>query len=414
MPIWTCLKKYMKIAKQYLLNEKTYEVLLALVLITIPLPYAFSSISITLLTTVSVFSVFFHKVIFKRELVLPILLYVLIVASLLWTINTGKSLRGVERQLPFLLLPLAFICMPSISRERLFNSLYLFSIFMALLAVFFIGNGLIIYFLEDTFSSLFYHNLVGPWQLNAIYVSVLVAVCLLYIIFYKKKSLLNSSIGVLLFLFLILLSSKNVLFCTIICILLGFLVQKISFQKIALLGTLVIVISAIVLLTPLKERIQQEFSSNMEEVLTAKKFNKVYPWTGTTLRVYQARIFYEMLQEDKIFLTGYGINAVKEKRIEKNKAYNLYWGYDDYNFHNQFVQTFAEIGIVGFILLVLILGVLFKGYISQKELLFLFVVILMTSIFITETFIWRQRGMIHFLILYGILFKSISLKNNAL
>ena len=404
----------MKTIKQYLLSEKTYEVLLALVLITIPLPYAFSSISIALLTAVSVFSVFFHKVKFRKELALPILLYILVVASLLWTINTGKSLRGIERQLPFLLLPLAFICMPSISKEKLFNALYWFSVFMALLAVFFICNGLVIYISEGTLSSLFYHNLVGPWQLNAIYVSLLVAVCLLFIIFYKKKSFLNIALGIILFIFLVLLSSKNVIFSTIICIMLGFLVQRISLKKIAVLGTLVLIISAVVLLTPLKNRVQQEFSSNIEEVLTAEKFNRVYPWTGTTLRVYQGRIFYELIDKDEVFLTGYGINAVKEKRIEKNKEYNLYWGYDDYNFHNQFIQTFAEIGVIGFLLIVFMLGALFKGYVSQKELLFLFVAILIAMIFLTETYIWRQRGMIHFLILYGILFKSLSFKNSAL
>ncbi|MDT0555565.1 O-antigen ligase family protein [Patiriisocius hiemis] len=404
----------MKTIKQYLLIEKTYEVLLALVLITIPLPYAFSSISIALLTAVSVFSVFFHKVKFRKELALPILLYILVLASLLWTINTGKSLRGIERQLPFLLLPLAFICMPSISKEKLFNALYWFSAFMALLAVFFICNGLVIYISEGTLSSLFYHNLVGPWQLNAIYVSLLVAVCLLFIIFYKKKTFLNIALGIILFIFLVLLSSKNVIFSTIICIMLGFLVQRISLKKIAVLGTLVLIISAVVLLTPLKNRVQQEFSSNIEEVLTAEKFNRVYPWTGTTLRVYQGRIFYELIDKDEVFLTGYGINAAKEKRIEKNKEYNLYWGYDDYNFHNQFIQTFAEIGVIGFLLIVFMLGALFKGYVSKKELLFLFVAILMTMIFLTETYIWRQRGMIHFLILYGILFKSLSFKNSAL
>ena len=161
----------------------------------------------------------------------------------------------------------------------------------------------------------------------------------------------------------------------------------------------------VILLSPLKQRINQELTSNVKEVLTCQVFNKVYPWTGTTIRLFQARIAYEIINEYDAFLLGFGINAAKEKIIEKQNHYNLYEGYNEYNFHNQYIQSAVELGIAGLFCTIVLLFSFFKGYIKDRELMELFLFIIMASVFITETYIWRQRGMYHFLILYGLLIK---------
>ena len=140
-------------------------------------------------------------------------------------------------------------------------------------------------------------------------------------------------------------------------------------------------------------------------MLTCEKFNRVYPWTGTTIRLFQARIFYEMADESDTFLTGFGINASQEKIVEKQNHYNLYWGYNVYNFHNQYIQAFSELGVLGFIGILLLLFFILKGYLNTKELFLLFFLIIMASVFVTESYIWRQRGMLHFLVLFGMMAK---------
>ncbi len=124
---------------------------------------------------------------------------------------------------------------------------------------------------------------------------------------------------------------------------------------------------------------------------------------GTALRVYQIRVFIELLQEENIFLTGFGLNAswtkIKEKRIE----HNLYPGYEKFNFHNQYVQNFAELGVFGFILLIIMVLLTLKTAIKNKDFIHFSFAVLMISLFLTESFLWRQRGVVFFTMLYCIL-----------
>lgn len=396
----------MKKIKIFLLSEKTYSFLISAFLISLPLLYAYSTTLLIVLLTVSLFSSFYHKIEFKKEYLIPFSFYLLIVISLFWTIDFSKSLRGLERELSFLLVPIIFILMPSISRKVLLQSLYAFAVSMAILAIFFIVNAVFLFTVEGTIEVFFYHNLVAPMGLNAIYISTMTSLSLLYLIFYSKRKLFNGLIILTLSAFLILLSSKNLIFITIISIIIGLLVsKKINLKRLAFIIILILGIFTILFYSPLKKRMDKEFTSNVKEVITSEKFNRVYPWTGSTIRLFQARIFYELFKENDIFFTGFGINASQEKIIQKQNQYNLYWGYNNYNFHNQYIQAFAELGFFGLILILLFLSVIFKGYLSSRELMSLFFFLVMMSVFMTESYLWRQRGLLHFLIIFSMLIK---------
>ena len=134
----------MKTIKTYFLSEKTYSFLIAAFLVSIPLPYAFSTTLLIVLLALSIASSRYHKIVFKKELLLPIVFYIFMVWSLLWTTDIDQSLRGLERQLSFLLIPLAFIFMPPISMKVLLRSFYVFaiSIFLVASILIFIGMGI--------------------------------------------------------------------------------------------------------------------------------------------------------------------------------------------------------------------------------------------------------------------------------
>jgi O-antigen ligase len=354
----------------------------------------------------SVGSAFFHKVVFKKELLIPIAFYLIIVLSLIWSVDYKSSVRGLERQLPLLLIPLSFVLMPELQKKTYKFVCYVFAVALSVLASFFMINALVIYGQTGDSSVFFYHNLISPMDLNAIYMSVMTSLSLLYLIFYSKKKFIDWLLSGILLLFLILLSSKNLIVLTGLTIVIGLIIVKRKDLKSILLGgALVLLTGLVIFLSPLKQRMNQELTSNVKEVLTCQEFNKVYPWTGTTIRLFQARIAYELLNEYDSFLLGFGINASKEKIIEKQDHYNLFYGYNEYNFHNQYIQSAVELGIVGLISTLIILFSIFKGYIKGRELMELFLFLIMASVFITETYIWRQRGLYHFLILYGLLIK---------
>lgn len=396
--------------KPYLLSEKTYSFLITAVLISLPLRHAFSNTTLIVLLAVSLASVRFHKIKVNKTQLLPALFLLLMAASLLWTVSFEDSIRGLERHLPYLMIPVLYIAMPTLSKKVLLKVFYSFAVGLAVFAVFFISYAMVNYLANGNSEIFFYHQLVEvkPLKLglNAIYVSVMVAFSLLFVIFYSKRKFLDWVVSLILLLFLVLLSSKNVFVTTLFAGGLGlFLSKKITLKRVLFLTVLISGLLSVVMFSPLKDRINKELTSNVEEVLTQEKFNRVYPWTGTTIRLFQARIGYELLEENNLFLTGFGINASKKKIEEKQTFYNLYWGYNDYNFHNQYIQAFVELGVLGFIFILLLLTIIFKGYLYEKELIYLFFFILMAAVFITESYIWRQRGMIFFFIIYGLLLK---------
>ncbi|HBK83023.1 MAG TPA: hypothetical protein DDZ41_05405 [Flavobacterium sp.] len=75
------------------------------------------------------------------------------------------------------------------------------------------------------------------------------------------------------------------------------------------------------------------------------------------------------------------------------------------------MQNFAELGLIGFLLLVAILFLNLKNTIKSKDFIHIAFAILMISLFLTESFLWRQRGVVFFTLFYC-LFNTIHLSKN--
>lgn len=146
--------------------------------------------------------------------------------------------------------------------------------------------------------------------------------------------------------------------------------------------------------------IKQAWSNN------AFKPNDYFP--GTAFRVYQFRIFIEFLQEESIFWTGFGLDASYSKIAEKGIHYNLFLGnetqegYQTKNFHNQYIQVFAELGIFGLLLLLTMVFLSFRNAMKTKSYVHIAFSGLIIALFFTESFLWRQRGITFFILMYCI------------
>jgi O-antigen ligase len=103
---------------------------------------------------------------------------------------------------------------------------------------------------------------------------------------------------------------------------------------------------------------------------------------------------------------GSGLHNSQEDLNNKYKEYNLYPGFLNYNYHNQYIQIFAELGIVGLILFLMILFVILKEVINTKDYFLFSFIIITLAVCITETFLWRQRGMVFFIIISLLLSRS--------
>ena len=98
---------------------------------------------------------------------------------------------------------------------------------------------------------------------------------------------------------------------------------------------------------------------------------------------------FPFLKESGLNVMVWGHNWRKAKTLELKGVVPLP--------QSQYIQTIAELGIVGLLLLLLIFSSLIKRGIIKKDSFLLSFLILIIVICITESFLWRQRGMVFFI-----------------
>lgn len=438
------VKKFL-IEIQELKNNQNNFLPFLLLLLSIPYPVWINNIFLTLFILSSIKSYNKKKSYFSITLLLPILLFGLMCLSFFWSIDAKDTLDAIQKELILLLVPLAFIInkdFTSIQRKKAYSY---HSYSMVLLAIFFLIRALFRYFLTNDVRVFFYHGEndldygLVPKLLNAIHVSVFVAIGFFYFISKEIKSKFDYCASALLFGFILLLSSKNIILVVILLSLIHFFYFSKSSHKLRLRN--LIVFSLLVLLvfsySTIKNRLAYEFQAHTKKSLSANVLegipknvhfvsvkeawqNKTFTpndyFPGTAFRVYQFRIFTELISEYNVFFTGFGLNASYPKIEEKATQYNLYKGsdvdpgYQNKNFHNQYIQVFAELGVFGFIILIIILLINLKNAFKTKDFVHFAFAILMISLFLTESFLWRQRGVVFFTLFYCLFNSNVSKK----
>ncbi len=301
---------------------------------------------------------------------------------------------------------------------------------MLIYVVFFLTRAFVRFLITNNTSVFFYHGPdndtdtgLVPRLLNAIHVSVYIAIAFFYFFIKENKTKREQLASLILFVFVILLSSKNIIIVFVLLILIQvFFYSKIANQlRLKNITILLLTLVGILSFGKIKERFLIEFTSNTDKGLSHNvkvnnevgvnnisiyeawnndKFTHNDFFPGTAFRVYQFRMFIEFLEEEPIFWKGFGLNASLRKLLEQEKQYNLYPGYGTFNFHNQYVQNFAELGFIGFFLLVVILFINIKNAFISKDFRHIAFAVLMISLFLTESFLWRQRGVLFFMIFY--------------
>ena len=402
--------------------------ILTLFLASLPLPFAFINISFGLFVAYVILNYKKLKFNYNFSLVLPNLFYILCVLSLFWTIDFNQTSKYLSKGIFFIVLPLIFLFLPKISTERrtkIFNN---YSYLMVLATIFYLTRAFLRYLKTSDVDYFFYHDLV-TLDVNAIYVSLFIAFAFINLLIKKNKKWFDFICISLLFGFLILLSSKNVIIITLLGVVISFLLKRNMFTK---KNTIIALVGFGLLLIPLgskiKERFDLEFQNTTENVLLENNtinvslknaweqdiFGHEYYFNGTAFRLYQIRIFKEFLEEDNIFFTGYGVSAEQPKIKEKQLHYKLYDYYGDLNFHNQYIQSFSGLGIFGFLLTVAMVISNWVKSIKTKDFIFFFYTLLTTSIMLTESLFQRQRGIVFFILLYCIFNHTYNKKSHSI
>ena len=401
--------------------------------ITIPLPLAFNNIALVLWTIFSILTLRKNTIYINGYLLIPILLFLWMVGSFFWSIDVNATIKALPKEVTLLLVPLNFMFFSRDGLEKKITIwLKYYSHFMVLYALFFLFRAGIRYLIFKETAVFYYHGEndvdsgLVPKLLNAIHVSVFIAVAFFWFLYQSHKTR-NEIIALgVLFVFLVLLSSKNILLVVVLLTLVYLFYFSKTANKMRLRNSLIftIIVLSVFFSGKIKQRFNVEFQSNTSRSLSHdvldqapegvhfvsiyeawnnKRFTPNDYFPGTAFRVYQ------LIKEEPVLWTGFGLNASFKKLEEKSIKYNLYQGtgkgdgYQNKNFHNQYVQTFAELGIIGFLILILMLGIMMYKAIKRENFLQISFTVLVISVFLTESFLWRQRGVSFFTIIFCLL-----------
>ncbi|WP_022827787.1 O-antigen ligase family protein [Flavobacterium antarcticum] len=398
---------------------------LALLIVTLPLNFAVGSISVIIFLVSVIVNFKYWNFSFNKALILPILLYAIMMLSLIWTNDYDATLSALKKSIIFLLIPAAFLVIPKLDTNNISKIFKIFSYSMVFYAVYFFILAIYKFTATQNPNVFFSHELVSL-DLNAIYMASFASFAMFYFVSLEIKNSIERLAMFTLLLFVFLLSSRSLFFIDLILLIcyyiffskthqgvkvitvfaffLFFLVSVASSEEIKdrLLSKSETAFVDNILNKNISEQEKRENNITIEEAWNRQDFQQNNFFPGTALRVFQVRVFKEMLDEQNIFFTGFGLGASQPEIEKKVEEHQLSLGYKIFNFHNQYIQTFAELGFFGFLTLILMLLVNLKNAIYNQNFLHLVFAVTMIILLLTESMFCRQRGIIFFIVLYCI------------
>lgn len=403
----------------------TFFYFLLILICSIPLPNAINNVVIGVFIFYILLQIKKKSPVLKFDLILLVVFFLWMLISCFWSINIMSSVLALLKESSLLLIPFCFAFVIFKNKGTIVKY---YSISMLCYVVYFFLRAIYLFFINKE-PSVFIGNQLVTKELNAVHFSVFVSLALFHFIIKPNKNKLDYFQTLLLLGFLVLLGSKIIISTDIILLFIYYFFYSKSANKMRLrnIALLVIVFFSFLFFDRIKEKIEFEFQLNkdnnightvipkevvgdriisMKEAWGDEKFEQNDFFSGASFRVYQFRIFLEILTEEQVFFEGLGLNASYKKIEEKGIKFNVFQGnnttegYQKKNFHNQYIQVFAELGVVGFVILVLILSINLRNAFKNKDFLHITFAILMISLFLTESFLWRQRGVVFFTVFY--------------
>jgi len=228
----------------------------------------------------------------------------------------------------------------------------------------------------------------SPSGIPTNYFSLFVATCLIYLLGWKKRiKKLELFMIVILLLTMILLMTRMVTILTFIFLLVYFFFGTKWHWTKKVFITFGIIVSLLVAFN-----FHPVFKRRYNALYESKKSS--FSGLNMKLTMWDA-IYHELIKENIIF--GIGEKDAKEKVIPLYKESNLTTAAKyGYNSHNQYIDIQLQYGVVGLITLSALLITLFWASIKMKETFFTIFILLISCMFLTESVLFRQKGIVLF------------------
>lgn len=328
--------------------------------------------------------------------------FLLLCASLLYTENLKDGWELVQRSLTLFLFPVIFMFVKedALSVRKLFDFMMLGLVVSFFVNLYSFGVGvyslenistetILSYFMQTEFSGI----------ISSSYVSLYILLVLSY---YLKKKLENK---------------KQVFILLILFLYLFMLASKISFLMLGIMSVLLIIS------IPDKTYRYTMILTFMLGVFVFLSNPKIYYFTAlkghqnTNLSISENSRFLSWKAAIKTIeaapLLGYGVGDANDALIQKYEALGYARNYERrFNAHNQFLQTWLQVGVPGVILLFFIFGALGMQMRRSSNEVVVFLILLMSLMF--ESMLVRFNGIVFFSIIVPLLMKKRSILSSRI
>jgi O-antigen ligase len=323
-------------------------------------------------------------------------LYLFYCCGYFYSTNTGYALTDLVLKIPLFIIPFVFSSVPLKEKSAIVLKSFLwvsllsadFCLIRAACKTHITGEN---YF---SYIHLSYFIHVGHYAMYLVF-----AICISVHFFFKENQMMNKwfygfSFATLV-ITVVLLSARAQLVALLVIAFLAivyfFFSQKKWLQGFAVLGiTFLLCVSALYFLTGLRTRV---LSVKNETVSYLSGDNQHYNGISARFMIWDSA--WEVIKENP--LAGVGTGDAKDELMEVAQKKNYVRVVkQNLNYHNQYLQTWAAIGLPGLFALVgsIIIGI----YYSLKKKIFLitsFFIIIVIS-FLTEAVLERQTGVIFY------------------
>ena len=391
-----------------------------------------------------------------------IIFYILYALSFFWSQNQSFAIADLVLKIPILILPLIMLSNEPLSIKEINKLLLAFSLSVIFLNCFCFFDALFNYLNTGNINEFFYGSLTinmhTAYQATFTSFSIFI---LVYIYLNKEYShnWIFSCLIALQFLFLFLLSSRMQILCLSVVTPIFLIFHYYLKQKIYLgfsYTILAFVVSYFLVSTPsvLNNRYKQTVShissigndsqnSDSRKFIWKKAIDIIkYNWlfgvgvgdakdvlvssyskesskpitdhaVDSTINILKANSKNLNTQVKKLTSDHTKLKKESENILIQQINKYRFFAKKKYNFHNQYLQTFATVGCFGLIILIYLLSHLFIVSIIKKDFIVSVFLFLIAMSFLTESMLERQAGVIFFTFFYLLLVMRFSLNKPA-
>ena len=330
-----------------------------------------------------------------------ILYYLLLIIGMFWTDNQIFGLSKIENKLSFILFPILFRFSKINLNRRTIFSILLFGLFISLLFYESVGVYKSIYYpvvehysyLTGAKFTVFMHR--GYFSL---YLIIGISVCIARIL-NKKKLIIHLLLYAFFTLGLFQTLSKAGVLCFIVVHIIYIIHTIMNKWKTVKKKHIVflLAVSMIAILFSIKSVIVR-----IDKTIYA--LNHIKLEDNNSIESNQARLIMwntsvKLIKDNFIYGTGTG--DYNDELIKRNKRYqNLGVVSSELNSHNQFLNTFVQLGLIGFLVLSAIFYSYFRIAFKNRDLLIVIIGVSFLLNFLFESIIETQSGIILFCVLF--------------